>query len=76
MPFLISMLAVAAGVVVVLTVLLKLRGRVRRLSDTVRRRRDHLAHRAALLAARITELRVALNQRRRSGGGSRSVPAA
>ena len=76
MPFLISMVTAAAGIVVMLTVLLRLRGQVRRLSDTVGRRREQLVHRTEMLAARISALRTALNQRRRSRGGSRSVPAA
>ncbi|MGH3823588.1 MAG: bacteriophage holin [Pseudonocardiaceae bacterium] len=77
MPFLISMLAAAVGVVMLFTVLVTLRGRVRRMSDTVRRSRDHLADRTGMLAARIAALRVALNQRRhRNGDGSRPAPAA
>lgn len=77
MLFLISMLAAAVGVVMLLTVLVTLRGRVRRMSDTVRRSQDHLAHRTGPLAARIAALRVALNQRRRRNrDGPRPAPAA
>jgi hypothetical protein len=76
-PYLISVLAAAADVVVLLTVLVRLRGQVRRLSDTVRRGRAHFAQRIETLVARIAALRVALTQRRRRNrGGSSSVPAA
>lgn len=73
MAYLISVLAVAAGVVVLFTVLVRLRVRTRRLADTVHRSRAHLARRTGTLIARIAALRVALNQRRRP---SRPAPAA
>lgn len=77
MPYLISALAAAVGVVILLTVLVRLRGRVGRLSEQVRSGRDHLAYRTGTLAARFAALRVALNQRRRrNGDGSHPVPAA
>jgi hypothetical protein len=76
-PYLISVLAVATGVVIVLTVLARLRGRAHRLSDTVRRDRAYFVQHTGTLAARIAALRVALNQRRRRhGDGSRPTPAA
>lgn len=77
MAYLISVLATAGGVVVLFTVLMGLRGRVRRLSDTTHRGRAHLAQRTETLIARVAALRAALNQRRRrNGGGSRPAPAA
>ncbi len=77
MVYLISVLAVAVGVMALCTVLVTLRGRARRLSDMVHRSRTHLAQRTGTLTARIAALRVALTQRRRrNGGGSHPAPTA
>ena len=76
-PYLISVLAVAGGVVVLLTALVRLGGPLRRLADTARQSRAHFADRTGALAARIAALRVAVNRRRhRDGDSSRSVRAA
>lgn len=69
-PYLISVLAAAAGAVVLLTVLVRLGGPLRRLADTAGRSRAHFADRAAALAARIAALRVAVNRRRHRDGDS------
>ena len=74
MPYLISVLAVAVGVVVLLTVLVRLGGPARRLADTARYSRAHFADRTGALAARIAALRVAVN-RRRHRNGDHSHPA-
>jgi hypothetical protein len=63
-PYLISVLAVAAGVVVLLTLLVRLASPARRLAGTLRRSRGHFADRAGLLTARIAALRVELDRRR------------
>ncbi|MDQ3764960.1 MAG: hypothetical protein M3460_26645 [Actinomycetota bacterium] len=63
-PYLISVLAAAAGVVVLLVLLLGLAGPMRRLARTVRRSRTQFADRTSLLAARIAALRVELSRRR------------
>jgi hypothetical protein len=78
MVYLISMLASAAGVVVMLTLLLRLAVPVHRLAGTVRMGRTRFANRTALLAARITALRVELDRRRRHRNSERShaTPAA
>jgi hypothetical protein len=73
-PYLVSVLAVAAGVVVLLTVVVRLGGAVRRLADTARSSRAHFADRTGALAARIAALRMAVN-RRRHRDGARSDPA-
>jgi hypothetical protein len=73
-PYLVSALAVAAGVVVLLTVVVRLGGPARRLADTARHSRAHFADRIGALAARIAALRVAVN-RRRHRNGDRSHPA-
>jgi hypothetical protein len=64
-PYLISVLVAAAGVVVLLTLLMRLAGPARRLAGTVYLNREHLADRTGLLAARIAALRVQLDRRRR-----------
>lgn len=74
MPYLISALEVAAGVVVLLTVLVRLGGPLRRLAETARQSRAHFADRTGALAARIAALRIAVNQRRHRDGDS-SHPA-
>ena len=74
MPYLVSVLAVAAGVVVLLTVVVRLGGPARRLADTARYSRAHFADRTGALAARIAALRMAVN-RRRHRDGDRSDPA-
>ncbi|HJT02577.1 MAG TPA: hypothetical protein VJ757_02965 [Pseudonocardiaceae bacterium] len=71
-PYLISVLAVAAGAVVLLMVLARLGGPLRRLADTARQSRAHFADRTAALAARIAALRVAMKQRRHRDGDSSS----
>jgi hypothetical protein len=71
-PYLISMLAVAAGVVVLLTLLVRLGGATRRMAATVNHNRAHFTDRTGLLAARIVALRLALDQRRHR----RASPAA
>jgi hypothetical protein len=76
-PYLISVLAVAAGVVVLLTVLVRLRGAARRLAETVGESRVHVARRTGALAMRIVELRIAVNRRlHRTGDGSHPAAAA
>jgi hypothetical protein len=76
-PYLVSVVAVAAGVVVLLTVLVRLSGSARRLAETVDESRAHVAGRARPLAMRIAELRIAVNRRlHRTGGGSRRAAAA
>ena len=76
-PYLISMLAAAAGVVVLLMVLVRLGRVARRLSDTVFFSRAQFADRTTVLAARVAALRAALSERRhRNADGSRPVPAA
>lgn len=77
MPYLISVLAVAAGVVMLLPVLMRLSGSVHRLVETVRESRAQVAERTSALAARVAELRVAVHQRRhRAGDGSHPGAAA
>lgn len=77
MPYLISMLAGAGGVVVLLMVLVRLGRVARRLSDTVFLSRAQFVDRTTVLAARIAALRVALSERRhRDADGSRPTPAA
>jgi len=73
-PYLISVLAVAVGVVVLLAVVVRLGGPARRLADTARQSRAHFADRTGALAARIAALRIAVN-RRRHRNGDRSHPA-
>lgn len=77
MPYLVSVVAVAAGVVVLLTVLVRLSGSARRLAETVGDSRAHIAARARGLAMRIAELRIAVNQRlHRTGASSHRAAAA
>ena len=77
MPYLFSVLAVAAGVVVLVMVLVRLRGPVRRLADTARQSRAHFADRTKALSARIAALRIAVRRRRhRNGDSSRPAAAA
>jgi hypothetical protein len=68
LPYLISVLAAAAGVVALLTLLVRLAGSARQLAGTVRRGRAHWAERTGLLTARIAALRVQLDRRRRRNG--------
>ncbi|MGH3782071.1 MAG: bacteriophage holin [Pseudonocardiaceae bacterium] len=67
MAYLISVALVAACVVVLFLMLLRLAGPARRLTATVQRSRAHLADRTGLLAARLAALRMALDRRRRRG---------
>lgn len=64
-PYLISVLTAAVGGVVLLVLLVRLVGPVRRLAGTARTSRAGLAERSGLLAARIATLRVELDRRRR-----------
>jgi ABC-type lipoprotein release transport system permease subunit len=76
-PYLISVVAVAAGVVVLLTVLVRLSGSARRLAATVSESRAHVAPRTRALAMRIAELRIAVNRRlHRTRSGSHPATAA
>ncbi|MGH3834743.1 MAG: hypothetical protein ACRDSF_03420 [Pseudonocardiaceae bacterium] len=72
MPYLISALVAGVGVVVLLTLLMRLIGTARRLAGTARISRAGLADRSDLLAARIATLRVKLAQRRRHGNAGTS----
>lgn len=77
MPYLISGLAGAAGVVVLLAVLVWLAGVARRLAGTVHCGRAHWAEGTGLLVARIAALRVQLARRGHPNeGSSPSAPAA
>ncbi|HZS21119.1 MAG TPA: hypothetical protein VFA63_09030 [Pseudonocardiaceae bacterium] len=77
MLYLISVLAVAAGAVVLLTMLVRLSASARRFAETVGESRAHVAHRTRALAMRIAELRLAVNQRlHRNGDGSHHTAAA
>jgi hypothetical protein len=62
-PYLISVLAVAAGVMVLLTLLVRLAGSARRLAGAVHRSRAHVADRTGPLAARIAALQGQLGVR-------------
>jgi hypothetical protein len=75
MLYLISVLAAAAGVGVLLTLLVRLTGPAGRLSGTMHLSRVHFVDRAGLLAARIAALRVELDRRRRRHNGAGSGPA-
>ncbi len=76
MPYLISALAAAGGVVLV-ALLVRLAGSTRGLARTVRASRARLADRSGLLTARIAALRVELAQRRHRGSaGASDVPPA
>ncbi len=74
----ISALVAGAGVVVLLTLLMRLIGPARRLAGTARISRAGLVERSGPLTARIAALRVKLAQRRRRGtaGTSAAGPAA
>lgn len=67
MPYLISALAAAVGVVVLIALLVRLAGPTRELARTARASGARLADRRGLLTARIAALRVQLAQRRRRG---------
>jgi hypothetical protein len=76
-PYLISVVAGAVGIMVLVTVMVRLVGPVRRLADTARQSRAHLTDRTGALAVRIAALRVAISQRRhRNGDGPAPVLAA
>ncbi|HET9258386.1 MAG TPA: hypothetical protein VFO16_24755 [Pseudonocardiaceae bacterium] len=77
MPYLISALIAATGLVVLSIMLVRLGGVTRRLADTVSQRRAHFADRTRTLATRIAALRVALGERlHRPAEDSRPAPAA
>ncbi|MGH3755483.1 MAG: bacteriophage holin [Pseudonocardiaceae bacterium] len=84
MPYLISALAVAAGSVVLIRLLIRLVGRTRGLARTARAIQARLADRSGLLAARFAALRGDLAQRRvelarrrhRGTAGTSAVPPA
>ncbi len=77
MPYLTSLLAAIAGVVVLLVLLMRLGAANRRLSEMILLSRSHFATRTGILAARIAALRVALRERRhRNRDGSRPASAA
>ncbi|MGH3774375.1 MAG: bacteriophage holin [Pseudonocardiaceae bacterium] len=65
MSYLISALAAAAGVVVLIALLMRLAGPVRGLARTARAGQSRFTDRSGLLTARIAALRVALTRRRR-----------
>lgn len=76
-PYVISLLVATAGVVALLTVLMRLGAANRRLSEMVQLSRSHFATRTGILAARLAALRAALDERRRSNrDGSRPASAA
>ncbi|HEY6424124.1 MAG TPA: hypothetical protein VIY28_12930 [Pseudonocardiaceae bacterium] len=64
MPYLVSGLAAAAGVVVLVALLARLAGSIHQAAAVVALSRAHVADRAGLLTARIAALRVQLAQRR------------
>lgn len=64
-PYLISLLTVAAAIVVLLVLLVRLGGSARRLAGTARLHRAYLADRSGLLSARVAGLRMELDRRRR-----------
>ena len=75
MPYLVSLLAVATAVVVLLILLVRLHRPARRLTGTARVCRAYLADRIGMLSARLAGLQVALHRRRHlrnvgSSGGS------
>ncbi|MFN2494530.1 MAG: hypothetical protein ABR608_01280 [Pseudonocardiaceae bacterium] len=63
MPYLISLLAVAAATMALLILLARLSEPARRLTGTARLCRAYLADRIGMLTARIAELKVELNRR-------------
>ena len=68
MFYLISALTAAAGVVVLIALLMRLAGLARGLARTARAGQARLADRSGLLTARIAALRVELARRRRPRG--------
>ena len=77
MLYLVSVLAVAAGAVVLLTMLVRLSASARRFTETVGESRARVAHRTSALATRIAELRLTVNQRlHRNGDDSHRAAAA
>lgn len=72
--YLISVLAVTAGVVVLFILLLRLAAPARRLTGTAQLSRTRFADRADLLAARIAALRAELDRRRRRRNSESSPP--
>ncbi|MGH4015209.1 MAG: bacteriophage holin [Pseudonocardiaceae bacterium] len=64
MPYVISLLAVAAASVALLVLLVRLSTPVRRLTGTARLCSTYLAEHLGLLRARIAGLKVELNRRR------------
>jgi len=76
--YLISALAAAAGVVVLIALLVRLAGPTRELARIARASGARLADRSGLLTVRIAALRAELAQRRRHGtaGTSAAPPAA
>ena len=75
MPYLIGALA-AAGVVVLIALLVRLAGSARGLARTARASRARLADRCGLLTARIAALRVELARRRRRTAETSDLPPA
>jgi hypothetical protein len=71
-PYLVSLLTIAAAAAVLLVLLIRLAGRVRRLAGIARLTRTSFADHTGLLTARIAALRVELD-RRRHGGGTESL---
>ncbi|MGH3884779.1 MAG: bacteriophage holin [Pseudonocardiaceae bacterium] len=65
MSYLISAVAAAAGVVVLIALLMRLAGAIRGLARTAHASQARLADRSGLLAARIAALRVEIARRRR-----------
>jgi hypothetical protein len=65
-PYLVSVLMAAAGSVVLLALLVRLVGPVRRLVGTARTSSAVFADRSGLLRARIAALRVELDRRHRA----------
>lgn len=68
MPYLTSLLLVAGALVVVLVLLLRLIGPVRRVADAARVTRGELTRGVGLLSARMAALRVELDRRRHPSG--------
>jgi uncharacterized small protein (DUF1192 family) len=75
-PYLISLLTVAAATIVLLIVLARLRRPARRLIETALLCRAYLTDRTGLLTARIAGLKVELNRRLHRRTGSSPPPAA
>jgi hypothetical protein len=64
-PYLVSGLAAAVGVVVLAALLVRLAGCARRAAEAAALTRAHITDRASLLTARVAALRVQVDQRRR-----------